>query len=362
MVSDGPAATEETWPVTGGDRKRVLTDVLRGVSRAFYLSLKVLPPGLREPVGLAYLLARAADTICDTGLLPPASRLDHLLAFRTQVSGPASTDGLRRIREAMSGGGPTPPERALIDSLPKAFAMLRALPEADRKRVRSVVVTLTRGMELDLKTFPPPADSAAPVALPEPGDLDRYVYLAAGCVGEFWTTITAAHSPSLGGWDVEGMSELGVRFGKALQMTNVLRDLPRDLRLGRCYLPRSELSAAGLVPGDLLAPSNAARARPVLVRHLNIALGHYEAAGRYILSIPRRSPRLRLAALWPVLIGLATLALLARNTDWLDPDSRAKVPRARVYRMVALSLPAVFSNSALRAWIGRLRKEVTAAL
>jgi len=78
--------------------------------------------------------------------------------------------------------------------------------------------------------------------------LDRYIYLVAGCVGEFWTRITVAHTPALRGWDVAEMSACGVRFGKALQLTNVLRDCPRDLRIGRCYFPRDLLAQAGLRP------------------------------------------------------------------------------------------------------------------
>ena len=76
-------------------------------------------------------------------------------------------------------------------------------------------------------------------------ELDRYTYLVAGCVGEFWTEMMAAHTRPLATWDMARMSELGVRFGKALQLTNVLRDVSKDLRLGRCYLPQTELEAAG---------------------------------------------------------------------------------------------------------------------
>ena len=47
------------------------------------------------------------------------------------------------------------------------------------------------------------------------------------------------------------MGEIGVRFGKALQLTNVLRDVPKDLRIGRCYLPLDELTAAGVKPEDV---------------------------------------------------------------------------------------------------------------
>jgi farnesyl-diphosphate farnesyltransferase len=63
---------------------------------------------------------------------------------------------------------------------------------------------------------------------------------------------------------------------------------------------------------------------------------------------------LRLACVWPVLIGLQTLVLLAGNDDWLDPAKVSKVRRNDVYRMVAYSTCLVMSDSALRAWTGRL--------
>ena len=94
---------------------------------------------------------------------------------------------------------------------------------------------------MDLVSFPGD-DPAALAALPSFDDLDRYTYLVAGCVGEFWTETTVAATPALSGWDVPRMSALGVGFGKALQLTNVLRDVPADLRAGRCYLPADWLA------------------------------------------------------------------------------------------------------------------------
>ena len=64
------------------------------------------------------------------------------------------------------------------------------------------------------------------------------------------------------------MADLGVRFGKALQMTNVLRDVPTDLRIGRCYIPEEWIQDVGLTPLDLMDPANGAAARPALVRGL----------------------------------------------------------------------------------------------
>ncbi len=343
------------------ERRRLLTELLKGVSRAFYLTLRVLPGGLREPIGLAYLLARAADTIADTRLLPPVERLKHLLAFRSQVEGPASARALQEIASSLTEVQAMPDERALLESLPQAFALLEALPEADRRRARSIVVTLTRGMEFDLATFPP-EDSGRVAALKDFSELEGYIYYVAGCVGEFWTEITMAHTPSLRHWDAARMSEIGVRFGKALQLTNVLRDVPKDLRIGRCYLPQSELTRLGMTPDDLLEPSNGARARPALVGGIKAALEHYLCAEEYLLAIPRRCARLRLAVAWPALIGLATLAKLARNEAWLNPEQPTKVSRGWVYRMMAVSMAAVCSNKMMREWIARLRRQAESGL
>ena len=57
------------------------------------------------------------------------------------------------------------------------------------------------------------------------------------------------------------MRARGVRFGKALQMTNVLRDVPADLASGRCYLPAAELAALGLAPARPAGSGGARRAR-----------------------------------------------------------------------------------------------------
>lgn len=345
------------------DDRLPLRDILKGVSRSFYLTIRALPPGMRRPVAVAYLLARAADTIADTRALPPQERLEKLLAFRAQVEGPAPEAELSRIAGGVGegAGGASPAETALLGSIGSVFVLLEGLPASDRACVRWVVVTLTRGMELDLTTFPA-EDSGAVAALPSPEELDWYTYLVAGCVGRFWTSVAMAHQPRLSGWDAEGMSALGVRFGKALQLTNVLRDIPRDLRNGRCYLPEPDLARVGLAPADLLDPANAARARAALTPWIRAALGHFDAAEAYLLATPRRCLRLRLAVLWPILLGLATLEKLARNDAWLDPARPSRVRRRWVYGMMARSVLAAPSDTLLRFWIRRLRLKVEKAL
>lgn len=348
-------------PLSSRQRQHLLGGLLRGVSRSFYLTLRILPGNLREPVGLAYLLARAADTIADTRLLPAADRLQHLKTFRQQVVGPAQLSSLQQLGSELTGHQSIPEERTLLTSLPEAFALLEGLSGTDARRVRSVLDNLLIGMEFDLANFPP-EDSGEIGALESEAALDGYIYHVAGCVGQFWTEISMDHAGGLASWDSEKMSALGVRFGKALQMTNVLRDVPKDLRMGRCYLPLDQLDRLGVTPEQLLDSQSGSKARPVLITGIQITLAHYASAEEYILAIPRRYPRLRLAALWPVVIGLGTLSRLAGNRRWLDPDRPSRVSRRWVYAMMALSLLAVGSNLALRAWIRCLRRNVEAGI
>jgi farnesyl-diphosphate farnesyltransferase len=158
------------------------------------------------------------------------------------------------------------------------------------------------------------------------------------------------------------MYRRGVRFGKALQMVNVLRDCGKDLRIGRCYLPASMLAQAGLGPRDLLEPGASARARGILFELVRIALDHFRAAIDYTFALPRLSMRLRLACLWPILIGLETLERLVANEAWLDPARTSKVTRNDVYRILACSTLLAPSNALLARWFRRLIARVEARI
>src|SRR2546423_480766 len=75
----------------------LLGELLRRVSRSFYLSLRILPRDVREPLGLAYLLARAADTVADTRLVARGERLAHLETLRAAFRGtPADVSAVAR--------------------------------------------------------------------------------------------------------------------------------------------------------------------------------------------------------------------------------------------------------------------------
>ena len=171
------------------------------------------------------------------------------------------------------------------------------------------------------------------VALQSETELDDYTYRVAGCVGEFWTKICRAHAFPRAPLDETRLLADGVRFGKGLQLVNILRDLPADLRKGRCYLPQSALAAAGLRPEDLLDVRAEKKMRPLYNRHLDLAEEHLAAGWAYTNSLPWGCVRVRLACAWPVLIGVRTLDHL-RVENPLDPARRIKITRAEVRRLI----------------------------
>ena len=343
--------------MSGAPRSVLLGPLLKRVSRSFYLTLSILPTGMRDPVGLAYLLARAADTIADTALIAPEKRLELLLSLRSQVNRLPDEEALAHIRSEVASQQEDSSERVLLETLGSALAVLSQLGDSDRDAVQGIVSTITTGMEFDLHTFPDES-SGRLAALRNYAELDHYTYLVAGCVGEFWTKMTFAHvrrsftdQPAL-------MLARGIRFGKALQMTNVLRDCGKDLRIGRCYLPAEMLAQVGLTPKDLLLPETSLRARPLLFELVRRTLDHYREAVEYTLALPAFSARLRLSCLWPVLIGLETLLLLVNNDRWLEPANASKIRRGDVYRIIAFSAPLAPSNGLLRIWIERLMARI----
>jgi farnesyl-diphosphate farnesyltransferase len=314
-------------------RNQLLGPFLKEVSRSFYLTLRVLPSKIRSQIGLAYLLARTTDTIADTGLVAPEKRLKALMEFRERIMGASGTTlDFKELRQHQG----SPAEQILLEKCESALGLLEKLAPGDRQLTREVLGTITSGQELDLQRFGG-ASADRIVALRTAEELDDYTYRVAGCVGEFWTKMCLAHLYPGTAVDKSYLLANGVRFGQGLQLVNVLRDLPTDLRNGRCYLPAEQLTSCGLTPDDLLKPENERRLRPVYDRWLERAESHLSAGWDYTNALPRGSVRVRLACAWPIQIGVETTKLL-RSGPILDPGKRVKVARAEVKKLMLRSV------------------------
>jgi farnesyl-diphosphate farnesyltransferase len=317
--------------------------LLRDVSRSFYLTLRVLPQEIRPQISLAYLLARATDTIADTKAVPRAKRI---LALQ-QLQNLSYVPELGTIADQQTSAA----EKQLLERLEDCVVALGQFDEADGRRIQELLKTIIGGQIFDLQHFPGETEKEL-VALSNDEELDRYTFMVAGCVGEFWTKMCVAHLAALRDWDVDEMCALGVRFGKGLQLVNVLLDIPKDLRIGRCYLPVKE-------PQALLDPRNFDAVRKVYARWLDTAGEHLDAGWQYTMAIPRGQTRLRLACTWPIWIGLMTIARL-RSENPLDPARRIKISRGEVYGVMARSLLVCRSDNALNRRYKLLRTAAAA--
>jgi farnesyl-diphosphate farnesyltransferase len=306
-------------------RKELLGYLLKATSRSFYLTLRVLPAAVRPQIGLAYLLARTTDTIADTELVPLEQRLDALERLRERILG-SSTTPLNFGELAQHQG--LPAEQLLLEKVEDSLALLQTLSSADLQLVRTVLNTITGGQELDLRRFDG-ASAEKTIALETDAELDDYTWRVAGCVGEFWTKMCRTHLFPKARLDDAQLLVDGVRFGKGLQLVNVLRDLPVDLKKGRCYLPSDKLEKAGLIPEFLLSPANEVKFRPLFHEYLDRAESHLAAGWAYTNTLPFGQVRVRLACAWPILIGLKTIERL-RAGNVLDLQQGVKISRAEV--------------------------------
>jgi len=307
-----------------------IDSLLEQTSRSFFITLRALPSKVRGQVGLLYLLARVADTIADskqgeTDLLLQVLQQYNELAQGHSQSLPEISD-LAEIQENISEG-------ELLRNVASVVACLEDFSEGDRDLIRKCLDIIVSGQSLDLQRFGIANEGGVISPLETESDLDDYAYRVAGSVGEFWTSMTLAHLFNTNAEKEAKLFAHGVRFGKALQLTNILRDIPEDLRFGRCYIPKESLSEIGLEPSDLLDSGNMDRFRPLYNRYIDLASAHMDAAVEYIGMLPYSQFRLRGACMLPVLIGQRTLTLL-RNQNVLDADNRVKVLRPEIEELM----------------------------
>lgn len=320
------------------DRAHLGGPLLAAVSRSFYLSIKLLPDPLRGPISLGYLFARALDTIADAPAVAAEARLGHLRAILEMLKFGADPAALRVIGRELAPRQTHAGEKELLGKLGELFTWMESLDPADRWDLQRTLARIGYGQELDLKRFggnPEPGTAAEPKALATAEETQDYAYLVAGSAGEFWTQLCIRHLPGFAKESDAEMLALGKRLGQGLQLVNILRDLPRDLTAGRCYLPAEDLAAGGLSAADLL--KDPTRARPLLAKWRAAAVEHLDAGWRYVQAL--RGSKLRYSVALPALLAVRTLEKLAKTSP-LETDAPVKVDRAALKRLMLTSAAA----------------------
>ena len=142
------------------------------------------------------------------------------------------------------------------------------------------------GQILDLERFGTANEGGNISALESDEQMDDYTFRVAGSVGVFWSKMSLEHLFTLPEKKEKEFFEKGIRFGKSLQMINILRDIPEDLRFGRCYIPEQALKRHNLKPEDLMDDKNIDAFRPLYDEYLDLTNQHLDAAIEYISMLP----------------------------------------------------------------------------
>ena len=264
--------------------------LLKKVARSFQLSLRILPASLRPPLSLAYMLARASDTIADASSAPDFQRLALLRGLPDLFPEKSPDLGLKDA------------ESDLLQMLPRLLEALKTLP--DQSEIIAQWRIILRGQIFDVERFAAP--DAAPLT---PGELEEYTYLVAGSVGEFWTRLCFKHVPNYSARPLEEMLPLARRFGQALQFINILRDRRSDADAGRIYIPDERFY--------------------VEMQHVSELL---QSAAEYTAAIQPRA--LRAACALPLDLANQTLALIAQHPLGVG----VKGPRYKVWLALVKAL------------------------
>ncbi len=242
--------------------------------------MRILPPAQREAMFEIYSFCRRVDDVADSAA-PRAERLMELAAWRADIN-------------------------ALYDGKPPGRVAALAKPVADFDLAREDFLALIDGMEMD---------AYADIRGPSAATLDLYCDRVASAVGRL--------SVRVFGIEREPGIKLAHHLGRALQLTNILRDLDEDAAVGRLYLPREALARAGIPandpPGALRSPKIGEPCAEIVTR----AREHFKEAEAIMAGLPRKSVKA------PRVMGLVYRAMLDRMVarGWMAPRQRIRLPR-----------------------------------
>ena len=325
---------EDTLSISVSENR--IDTLLEGTSRSFYLSLKVLPKNIRRHIGLTYLLARLADTIADSKVGENKILLQSLKEYNARIQD--SNKELPDFTKLASIQENKSESELLSDAIIPVNYLEKTdkFTDSDRQKIRRCLDIIIGGQSLDLERFTDASGNQI-ISLDNEEELDDYTYRVAGSVGELWTHMSLDHLFEMDSEMQEILFIKALNFGKSLQLINILRDLPEDLLMGRCYLPKETLEKYDLTAEDLKDSKNMEAFKPLFDIYLDRAISYLNNAIEYIEMLPKNQYRLRLSCMLPVLIGQRTLILL-RKENILDSKNRIKVMRPEIRRIMWQSI------------------------
>ena len=255
---------------------------------SFYTAMRLMPKMEREAMFAIYMFCRLVDDIADDGTRPRPARAEALAEWRRNL-------------DALYAGRPAGQADFLKEPV-SAFGLKQ-----------SDFLDVVHGMEMDV---------AEDIRAPDLTTLGLYCDRVAVAVGRL--------SVRVFGMDEAPGNELAHHLGRALQLTNILRDLDEDAEIGRLYLPRELLAEAGIESADPRAVIADRRVDLACRALATRAIEHFAAAER----VMRSKPRGRLLA--PRLMGAVYRALLQQMLadGWAPPRRRARLSKPHLLYLI----------------------------
>ncbi len=317
------------------------TRILQSVSHTYALTIPVLPEGLRDVIGNAYLLCRIADTIEDEPQLPLARKQVFWERFIEVVSGPGDAASFADDLSAALSPATPQAEHDLAANTARIVRVTAGFRPRQRTAIERCIRTMSRGM-VEFQQ-----DSPA-IGLKDLRQLDHYCYFAAGVVGEMLVELFGDYSAAVDRRRQELLA-LATSHAQGLQMANILKDVWDDREQGACWLPRDVFDAAGFDLDNLSAGSAAPGFAEGLSRLVATTRDHLTDALRFILLIPARETGIRRHLLWA--LGLALLALRrVHRSPSFARGRNVRVSRLGVGAMILVTSVLARWDSALKLW------------
>ncbi len=255
----------------------------RAGGSSFYLAMRILGREQREAMFEIYSFCRAVDDIADSDA-PHAQRLEGLSLWRKNIDALYS--------------GTIPPNLGNLARIISRYTL--------RKDDFLAVID---GVEMDAR---------ADIRAPSFNELDLYCDRVASAVGRLSVRI-------FGMEDADGVA-LARHLGRALQLTNILRDIDEDAAIGRLYLPQEALRLAGITTTDPTAVVEDPRFGEACVVVAERAREHYAKANEIMSRCSRRLVRA------PKIMGGVYRQMLEGmiSRGWARPRSRVHINKPRL--------------------------------
>lgn len=255
---------------------------------SFYSAMRLMPPAERDAMFAIYAFCRKVDDIADDGLGTRAERHEKLEAWRADLAG--------------LYGGAAPGQTGFLAPVVARYGL----------RQQDFLAVLD-GMDMDV---------AEDIVAPDLATLDLYCDRVASAVGRL--------SIKVFGMDEGPGFALAHHLGRALQLTNILRDIDEDAAIGRLYLPREYLEDAGITALDPRAIVASPCIDGVCRKLADMARHHYEQAQGILAAGPKgrlKTPRL-MGAVYSEILAASLAAGFA------PPRKRVSLPRTRLLMLV----------------------------